>query len=291
MMGKFFVSSGPLLFLQMASVLPFPNLVLLGMELCGGYSRDPIDPHGGPCTFNIVPLTSTEEIRGFLQQVRGYPGLPKARNAVKYVLDNVWSPVESIIGMSINMPPRYLGFSVGTPVANKRIDVHPSMRDVIEKDCYYVDLLLEDISRGVEYDGTAHYDVDKIASAAIDAARGGFEPGFVGEILDATRAVKEKAGNDKRRIRDLHTLGIEIDPITIDDLREYGRFESFMLQLVRTSGEAHGTRTIGREQRLADPWLVTAREAQMKILLPPTREISRAEYENAKVVWRRHWGL
>ena len=30
------VSAGPLLFLQMASFLPFPNLVLLGMELCGG---------------------------------------------------------------------------------------------------------------------------------------------------------------------------------------------------------------------------------------------------------------
>lgn len=44
-------SSPELLFIEMAQVMPLMNLVLLGCELCGSFSRDPADPHDGDVAY------------------------------------------------------------------------------------------------------------------------------------------------------------------------------------------------------------------------------------------------
>ena len=59
--------AGPeLLFVEMGAFMQPAVQLMLGLELCGRFSRDPMDPRDGEVSFNIEPATTPEAILSYV---------------------------------------------------------------------------------------------------------------------------------------------------------------------------------------------------------------------------------
>lgn len=85
-------SSPELLFIEMSKAMDPAALALLGYELCGTFSRDPVDPRVGDVTLDVEPVTSVARIAAYLKAYGGKLSVPRARAALSSIADNAWSP-------------------------------------------------------------------------------------------------------------------------------------------------------------------------------------------------------
>ena len=90
-----------LAFVQVATHLPFPELVRLGFELCGAYSVARTASGG---FFQRKPLTTPQRIAQFACGNASLRGSAKARRALRYIAENAASPAETRIAMSLTLP-------------------------------------------------------------------------------------------------------------------------------------------------------------------------------------------
>ena len=86
-----------LVFAEMGAAMSRPVQLLLGYELCGGYSRDDVDPREGKVTYSVDPLTTPETIGAYLEGCRHMPRIWQAREVLPYLLGNAWSPIEDYL--------------------------------------------------------------------------------------------------------------------------------------------------------------------------------------------------
>lgn len=138
------VASPELVFLDLALSLGFHRAVLLGMQLCSS------DPDGR------TPLSSVEKLQGFLKECRGHHGYKAAYRAAKYIADNSWSVMESLLYMMLTLPHQYGGYGLKGASLNHEIKArrsnglpagHPFFADVYWKEAKLV----------VEYDSFAFH--------------------------------------------------------------------------------------------------------------------------------------
>ena len=131
--GEVYLSSGPFLFLQLASELNLARTVQVGLELCGIYtqfvhdgkvhkSTDPLDTVHTSMT-GVVPATSIARSRRFLEGCAGQKGHRRAEQAAQFVLDDSGSPMESAAYMFGCMPKRYGGHGIAQPEFNPALTV------------------------------------------------------------------------------------------------------------------------------------------------------------------------
>lgn len=99
-----------LVFAEMSAAMSRPVQLLLGYELCGGYSRDSDDPRDGKVTYSVDPLTTPEAIGEYLEGCRHMPRIWQSREALPYLLGNAWSPIEAIIAQMIVLDPCESGY-------------------------------------------------------------------------------------------------------------------------------------------------------------------------------------
>lgn len=97
----------------MGAVMQPEVQVLLGYELTGSFSRNPLDPRGGAAAFGTPPATTVEEIERFLSQCEGLPGIAQSRRMLQHVADNAWSPAEAVAAALMTLPFEYLGYGMG----------------------------------------------------------------------------------------------------------------------------------------------------------------------------------
>ena len=110
--GQYVVSPAEV-FLQLATVLPFPNLLEVGFELCGRYAR----PIGGYLELGRRdPLASAAGLDRFLERMAGVPGASTARRAVCFILDGSWSPMETSSVLYLCLPFRLGGYGLPAPL-------------------------------------------------------------------------------------------------------------------------------------------------------------------------------
>ncbi|MBR1828460.1 MAG: hypothetical protein IJ781_02975, partial [Atopobiaceae bacterium] len=64
-----------LLFLQMAEILPSPSLVMLGLELCGHFSRQAEEPLMGDIVDGLPAATTVKRLEKYLADFKGARGL------------------------------------------------------------------------------------------------------------------------------------------------------------------------------------------------------------------------
>ena len=77
--GNGIVVSGPeLVFVELARVMDPAVHLLLGMELCGRFSRSAINPRSGTVTYDIEPATSVERLRAFVREAHWIRGAEQA---------------------------------------------------------------------------------------------------------------------------------------------------------------------------------------------------------------------
>lgn len=229
------VASPELLFIELATVMIPQVLVLLGYELTGKYSRDASGPRLGPVTYGVPPLTTVEKIEDFIVRCHGIPGLSAARESIKYVSNNSWSPTESLIAAMAALPIESLGYGLGRLILNERSDAHGDNAMRHAKESRVPDMLVPDTPVGINYEGGGHLELGRIVAAAMAAAE---NPGsaLLQEAVNHEKDnVREKYVDDLRRTRELASRGLVIVNATMEDLFVRYGLDTLMQQVIRAA--------------------------------------------------------
>lgn len=158
---RLYASSPELCFVQMATVLPFVELVKLGFELCGTYAErlDGATRYDRP-----LLLTSVAALARFVDSAGDIPGVVAARKAVKLLVACSASPRETALTMLLCLPLRRGGYGLPSPELNFRIDVGRSKRAVTDKGYYLCDLYWREACIDLEYESDErHTGAERIA--------------------------------------------------------------------------------------------------------------------------------
>ncbi len=229
------IASPELLFVELATVMIPQVLVLLGYELTGKYSRDAGAPRLGPITYGVSPLTTVEKIENFIARCHGIPGLCAARECIKYVSDNSWSPTESLIAAMAALPIENLGYGLGRLTLNERSDAGGGHAICHEKGSRVPDMLVPKTPVGINYEGGGHLELDRIVAAATVAAENPGSVLFQDEVAHEKNQVREKYVDDLRRTRELASRGLVIVNATMEDLFVRYGLDTLMQQVIRAA--------------------------------------------------------
>ena len=161
-------SSPEFVFLQMASTLPIEQLIALGCELCGRYvllPRSVEHPESlDEMPKRLTPLTSTERIATFLEQTGKAHGKTKAKRALKYVIDNSRSPMETMVYMLLCLPVMLGGYGLPKPQMNAVITLDDEARLIAHRRWCEGDLCWPDAKLDIEYHGEVHVGATQMKS-------------------------------------------------------------------------------------------------------------------------------
>lgn len=220
-LGEGIQVAGPeLLFLEMTDLLSAPAHVMLGLELCGTFGRDPWRPRTGEVAFDLEPATSVERIREFVRSSRYFgDSAQRALERLDYVADNAWSPMEAVLAAMVALPVTECGYGLGRVTLNQRRD---NDEFLVERGCpgsRVPDVEVLGTPLGFNYDGRAHLDLESVAEAADDGAREA-----------AMASVREKYLDDLRRNRELMAHGLVVMPVTSEDLFHEGGCDALVYE-------------------------------------------------------------
>lgn len=152
-------------FLQLAARSDLIDAVCIGMELCGFYSRwclDSDDADGSQqfafgksrgCAFDLPPVMRASRIPAFVERLSTFRGSAKARSAVKWVIDNSASPMETAVYLLLCLPKRLGGYGLPKPVLNPKLMI--SNPDGVKE--RYPDLFWPGANIDVEYNSDAEH--------------------------------------------------------------------------------------------------------------------------------------
>lgn len=153
--GVYFCSP-ELCFVQMATVLDFPQLVELGFELCGTYDKLREN-------YDCKPLTTVKKLDEFCKKVSPLHGVKKARRALKYVANCSASPMESKLAIMLCLPYKMGGYGFEVPHMNYPITFDAKARRISGTKFCKCDLYWSKKKLAVEYDGQEfHEDSEKM---------------------------------------------------------------------------------------------------------------------------------
>ena len=153
------VSSPEFCFIQMAGTLSLVKLIELGYEFCGAYSlpvaEDPEPPERG--FYKRKPLTSKKNLGVFISHMSNIKGCKKAELALRYVIDDSASPMETKLSVLLTLPYRFGGFGLITPELNSYITLTKTAKQSSSKSFYICDMFWADYNLAVEYDSAQYH--------------------------------------------------------------------------------------------------------------------------------------
>lgn len=159
--GTVRVASPELTYLLMAQSRGIQELAVIGCYLCGGFS---ISDEGRGYTGPRDPLTTPENLSAFLDLMPGAYGLNKARRALRYVVPNTASPIETLLALTSSLPPMLGGRTMPQVAANQRIVVPERLQNLMATDELFGDLYYASVKGDIEYDSydfhTGRYRLD-----------------------------------------------------------------------------------------------------------------------------------
>jgi len=192
-----FVSSPEFCFVQMAGVLPFVRLIELGYELCGSYSICAVEDPNAPARgfHRRDPLTSTKKLEAFVTRMNGVKGQQKAMLALRYILNNSASPMETKLAIFLILPYKLGGYSLAKPELNKRIIPSKLDKRFSGKTSFECDLFWPEYNLDVEYDSELYH------------------------------TGKDQVAEDSKRRNSLMMMGIQVITVTKQQLYDNKEFE------------------------------------------------------------------
>lgn len=152
-------------FMQMAAKTDLVDAVCIGMELCGTYSRWCLDPEiadggddvafgkGRGCAFDLPPVLRANRLPAFAERLSALRGSQGARTALRWVLDNSASPMETAVYLLLCLPKRLGGYGLPKPVLNPKLMV--SNPDGLKE--RYPDMFWVGANIDVEYNSDAEH--------------------------------------------------------------------------------------------------------------------------------------
>lgn len=263
------MSSPTLLFAQMATVLPLADLVLLGYELCGGFTRSAEDPLGGPVIDGLPPATSVEELADYLRVAKGVKGARRAREALAYVADGAISAPEAVLATMYSLPTAECGYGMGPVRLNKEHSV-PLASNPSVSHGRYPDLMLGFAPMGINYDGEKHLDLSSFEGVVRRAtlADGEDREEERSAIRTKRGEIRAKYVDDLRRNREFLAHGAVVLPMTKEDLYGWGNLDNFTRLLLMCAKNLYGVNTSEFEDQLDDAHLSKERYTLLNSLLP-----------------------
>ena len=131
-----FLSSPAFLFMQLAPQLSEIDLITLGLEFCGSYScwgfpslvpNAKVEDEFRVTTYQLRPALNAARLSAFVEHMEGERGSVRARWALKYVIDNAASPMESAVYLLLSLPRRLGGRGLPAPLFNAKVAVTTSV--------------------------------------------------------------------------------------------------------------------------------------------------------------------
>ncbi len=144
-------------FMLKARDLDFEELLLLGMELCGTYAHDSYARADSRCEFLVEPALEADDLRGYLEEAIGIKGVNPAKTAASWILDNSYSPQETILALEQYLKPMRGGRGYPKPRLNPEIEVPRELRHLTARDTFRPDIYWEGML-DLEYDSAYHSD-------------------------------------------------------------------------------------------------------------------------------------
>lgn len=271
-LGNGIAASGPeLTFVELARIMDPAVHLLLGMELCGRFSRDVTNPRSGEITYGLPPVTSVERLRAFAHQAHWIRGAEQALATIDAIVENAWSPMEALVAALIVLPHSSLGYDLWPITLNPRKALGERLGSTSDAQSRVSDIMFAGTSVGLNYDGEDHFRLQDIADAAMALDQNPQDAMCAKELETALAEARARIVADKRRDRDLMAMGLFVFSITKEDLEEPGGFDRVMLQVIEAI-EASGTRNLCEVKRdLERRGLATARQDFIWSLMPGGR--------------------
>ena len=146
-----YAASPELLFVEMATRLPFIDLILLGLELCGTYT---LRADGAFGFENCPAATTRKQLASFTERAKGMRGATTARSALRWVIDGAHSPMESALMLFLCLPVRLGGYAFPFPDLNPEVKLGIRAAHMLGQDDIRCDLHWLKKHVVVEYNST-----------------------------------------------------------------------------------------------------------------------------------------
>ena len=125
-------------------------LVELGCELCGTYSKR---ESSRGFVNRDVPLVGTWHMRSFASYVAYSRGASLAYEALRWVIDGLNSPMETVVYLMLCLPRTWGGMGLPKPRSNWSILVPSDLQNKTPKQCVIPDLYWPEFGLAVEFFG------------------------------------------------------------------------------------------------------------------------------------------
>ena len=182
-----FVSTPERCYIELAQMLDLDELVLLGFELCGFYV---FVPNGNDDYTEIsAPLTNVGKLKHEVSLYSGVPGIAKAREALRWVLDCSRSPMETISEQRLVRQVRIGGYRVKIPQSNAPFKLGSTAAKMAGRDSFTCDLLWPEERVVLEYDSKEHHSDPE--QAAYDAERASIIEYDGGNLISVTPRIEQ----------------------------------------------------------------------------------------------------
>ena len=274
---------GPeLLFIELARTMDPAVHLLLGMELCGRFSRDADNPRRGSVTYDVEPVTSVDRLRTYAQQAHAVRGSRRALETIDRIVENAWSPMEAILAALIVLPFHELGYDLWPIDLNSRRELGERLAPLSDVESRVPDVMFRGTDVGLNYDGEDHFRLGDIARAAVAADRDPGNSDLVRELDDALAEARERIVADKRRDRDLLAMNLAVFSVTKEDFLEQGGLDRVIGQAIEAL-ESSGKRVLSLQRiMLRNKALARARQDLIWSLMPCQEAIAARERNLAR---------
>lgn len=265
------MSSPELMFVELARVMDPAVHLLLGMELCGRFSRSAQNPQDGNVCYDIDPITSVDRLREYATWAHWIYGAEQALETIDQIAENAWSPMEALLAALLVLPTYMFGYDLWPITLNPRKELKGAIGGTGSVQSRVPDIMFTGTNVGINYDGEDHFMLRAIAEAAVQLDRNPGSAAYEQAFEDTLAQARERIVGDKRRDRDLMALGLTVFSVTQEDLVEPGGVDRMLRQIIAAI-EDEGSRALEYQRKMLDSRpLAQARQDFIWSLMPGKR--------------------
>ena len=247
------VASPGMTLLGLASTIPFPQLLMAVYEMCGGFAvfrpseaieeamrkywhgsserlgfwKRVMSTKGAPTSLWMrPPLLDLDELKRFASEVAGHRGARPLTEAAELMTGPCESPFEVQTSLLLGLPRRLGGMGLTDIENNKEIRLSSDARALCGKSTCRADIYLE--GNGV----AGPVDIECQGAMVHDS--------------------DESVISDSRRTAALQSMGIDVVPVTFDQISDPRGFGALTTLVAKRSGRKLAPKTEGLQRRELD---------------------------------------
>lgn len=207
------VASPAFMFLVAASTLSEAQLIAFGCELCGLYGFDESTERG--FRKRKTPLVTKAHLQNYLSGVRGCKGANKARAALRHVVENSASPMETFDVLAMCLPYRLGGYCLEQPLMNYEVPLNARASRIAKRQRCFADMCYPKIPLDIEHHGK--YD----------------------------HTSPEDVLSDRARVNGLKEMGYEVIELTGEQVNDLFAFEIIIQRIAKLMGKRLDAHKLG----------------------------------------------